>query len=175
MRKLMMILVVLALLMAFPAVAGAKRPPSEGLTCAKAYGESRFVDTRLWAGNGDLSFTLTPGAGMICIDLTNQSQMKIEVAATNHGDATKGFVFLVRDSHPGDICESSYHWTAFADGDTDRFSFDVPVAAVNACGTEFNDGADSLVFMLSADFKSNAKKGSSIDVVIKGMDPSLSS
>jgi hypothetical protein len=125
---------------------GAEHPP--GLTCREALGDEAFAAT------GAFTLDLADGTDApICIDWSTTTATEWWVTVT--GDGLRGAYVNLRDSHPGDFC-----WRGTLDrgdlrGGTAGLTIEhssgprapsgewrpIPIAAVDACGTEYTDSA----------------------------------
>ena len=156
MKKLLMMLAVMALLMAFPAAAGAKKPPPgqepfPGSMCA----EHTFDDPSLWyvgTEGQDFELTLPPEPDSpvraACIDVSSfEGEWNFEIEAAD----VASFNMQIKDSVPGDMCWRD-SWSSTKKTDLpDSLSTPevVPAATFNACpGDDFTDESEPLVFMV---------------------------
>lgn len=148
MRKLMMMLVVMALLMAFPVAAGAKKPPKlVGHTC-QDYG----FDLSSWQvgdSDGDFLVTLTSDRPAACWDvISDEGDWSFQIAADG---AVAGLQMHVKNSVPGDKCWAE-DWKVKGKHSIPPSwaSPSTPAAIELACGDRVaTDEAASLVFMPS--------------------------
>jgi len=167
MKKLTMILVVLALLMAFPAAAGAKKPVLNGLTC-KQYEEGGLFDNpRLWQVpepvDGDFELTLNPASPYACLDVGPDKEGEWIIRVSVSGPVT-WLQMQVKNSVPGDKCWAEY-WQV-----NRKHSIPImwpspltPAAAEYACGDRVaTDTAASLVFMPTY----SGAEGSSVTIAV---------
>ena len=157
MKKLVMILIVLGMLMALPATAGAKKPPPgqepfPGLTCQawfKSHDDSLF---QVGVENNDFSLTLDSDTPAACFDVDSQagdweiSLETIKVASLQ---------MQIKDSVPGDFCFRE-GWGKKKNPIPDSpwsINVRIPEATIDACTPgEVGLAADQdpkLVFMVS--------------------------
>lgn len=116
---------------------GAEHPP--GMTCAVGSPDNAYAFT-----NGFIIDFDSKNGGSACVDWTTTSATTWHVTVT--GARSAGF--NIRDSHPGDFCwnASGTDLTAAHTNGPLATGGGIPVAAIDACGTEYTDDAPSLVF-----------------------------
>ena len=156
MRRLVIMLIAVGLLMAFPGAAGAKKPPAPpgqdpypGETCA----ERTFDDPAMWyigTANDDFTLTLPPDSDLrvACIDVTSlEGVWTFEIDAVG----VASFTMQIKDSVPGDICWRDA-WSSTKKTDLPESLTTpglMPAATFNACpGDDFTDESEPLVFMV---------------------------
>jgi hypothetical protein len=110
---------------------GGEHPP--GQTCAVGSPDNAFAFTDGFTIDFD-----SKNGGSACVDWTTTAETAWQVTVTGNVRST---YFNIRDSHPGDFC-----W--LGEG-IDVITGQIPVATLDACGTEYTDDADSLVFTFS--------------------------
>jgi len=155
MKRLLILLMVLGLLMAFPATAGAgpdcdKKPdhpfcgggyPPDGeLTPGYPCDEAAVPVT------GQFTVTLTAANSSACIDvLSGEGDWNFTISTAG---PVNTLWMVVKDSQPGDFCYQADLWRKTIPTSITRT---VPAATINACDgllapPDYDDSADSLVY-----------------------------
>jgi hypothetical protein len=180
-RRLLILVVALATALAFATTATAKKPvggppgqePRAGYTCAEAAelgGLGEFT-VATWNGTGILgTYRFSSSDPSLCIDLSNDAGATLTITVTAFENAA-GVGGGVKDSHPGDKC--AVFDPIYLPAEDLSTSLEIPTATANACGTEWTDDAESLVFFVAPFFSGKFKKDASafVEVTISSSLP----
>jgi hypothetical protein len=155
-KRIVIPLVVVGLLMAFPGVAFAAKgghpgkPITAGKTCAEL-----VANGAVWNPGAfdDGSYTATLPA---CIDIGDVPAGNWTVSWTiTEGDrgSVEGLLFMIKDSMPGDTCWSEEILSPALSGGTT--AIDIPASGADACGTGFAEAQEPepLAFVAMYDMK----------------------
>ena len=156
MKRIVILLVVVGLLVAFPGVALAAKggnpgkPVTAGKTCADLVDNGAVWDPGTFDG---VSYTATLPA---CIDIGNVPAGNWTVSwLISEGDrgSVEGLLFMIKDSMPGDTCWSEEVLSPALSGGTT--AKDIPASGEDACGTGFAEAQESepLAFVAMYDMK----------------------
>lgn len=153
MKRMLILVVVVGLLMAFPGVASAAKggkPITVGKTCAELVANGAVWNPGSFDG---FSYTATVPA---CIDIGNVPPGDWTVSWTiTEGDrgSVEGLLFMIKDSMPGDTCwREEVLSPALLGGTT---AMDIPPSGADACGTGFAEAQEPepLAFVAMYDMK----------------------
>jgi DNA-directed RNA polymerase specialized sigma24 family protein len=114
-----------------------------GFSCAETAVVFEIADPLLTAWGPDgfdtLDVALTPDHKAMCIDLSNTTAGTVTIDVIEPGAAGE-LSASVRDSNPGDLCNSSTQAIDLRKGERQLvIDRTIPVATLNACGTEYGE------------------------------------